>query len=185
MALHLYVRNTELSEALYGVVQGLEVLLRNATHRELSKGFGVESWYEFASLRDFERNDIEEARAKIESRMLAVTPGRMVAELTFGFWVNLYSNFYEGELWIKHLKTLFPAGIARKTLHQRLDELKRLRNRIAHHETLIKRSVDVDYANLMETAGWISPTTRNWIASTNSFQERYAKRIPKKAQVTP
>lgn len=183
VALHLYVRNTELSEALYGVVQGIEVLLRNATHSSLSKGFGADHWYENASLRDFERSDIEEARAKIEGRMVPVTPGRMVAELSFGFWVNLYGNYYEVDLWVKHLKTLFPARIARKTVHQRLSELKLLRNRIAHHETLIRRRVDEDYASLMETAGWISPTTRGWIASMNCFQERYARRIPKKPQM--
>jgi hypothetical protein len=35
-AIRLYERNTELSEALYGVVQGLEVTLRNAVHNALS-----------------------------------------------------------------------------------------------------------------------------------------------------
>lgn len=180
VALHLYVRNTELSEALYGVVQGVEILLRNATHGALTKGLGTDMWWEVAGLRDYEQNDISNAIEKIRLRSVAVTPGRIVADLNFGFWVNLYSNFYEVNFWVKHLKTLIPARISRKRLHERLTELKMLRNRLAHHETLIRRRVGDDYSNLLETVGWVSPTTRRWIESTNCFEERFARRIPKR-----
>ncbi len=44
-AIRLYERNTELSEALYGVVQGFEVTLRNAVHNILGASLGT-TWYE-------------------------------------------------------------------------------------------------------------------------------------------
>jgi hypothetical protein len=44
MAVKLYERNTALSEALFGVVQAVEVSLRNALHTTLAKAFTKE-WY--------------------------------------------------------------------------------------------------------------------------------------------
>jgi hypothetical protein len=44
-ALRLYLWNTEISAAFYGPLQGLEIVLRNALHRELSRVHGV-SWYD-------------------------------------------------------------------------------------------------------------------------------------------
>ena len=181
VALHLYIRNQELSEALYGVVQGYEVLLRNMTHEKLSQGFGRVDWWESAGLRDRERNDICEAEQQILERAVPATTGRIVAELNLGFWTNLYSNFYEHLLWVPHLRALFPIAIARKRVHERLAEIKILRNRIAHHETLIRRDVRQDYENLLETIRWMSPPLRDWIEENSCFSERYAKRLPKKS----
>jgi hypothetical protein len=182
VAIQLYVRNTELSEALYGVVQGFEILLRNATNTPLSKGLNDPSWWESVPLRERERNDIEDAKRNLSERGAQVSPGRMVAELGLGFWTNLYANYYERELWVRHLRSLFPLSMQRKRLHDRLNQLKLLRNRIAHHESLVRRDVYRDYQDLMETVGWISPRTRSWIESTNCFEERYAKRLPKRSQ---
>jgi len=180
IALQLYIRNQELSEALYGVVQGYEVFLRNVTNSTLGKDFERDNWWEVASLRDRERQDVDNAKQAISARNVQETPGRIVAELNLGFWTNLYSNYYEHTLWVPHLRALFPISMARKKLHDRLDSLKVLRNRIAHHETLGRRNVKQDYDDLLETIGWMSPTVRDWIAEISCFEERYAKRIRKR-----
>ena len=44
-ALRLYTWNTALCAAFYGPLQGLEVALRNATHRQLAVCYG-EEWYD-------------------------------------------------------------------------------------------------------------------------------------------
>src|SRR4051812_36645942 len=44
-ALRLYTWNTALSAAFYGPLQGLEVAVRNAMHRELSVRYGP-AWYD-------------------------------------------------------------------------------------------------------------------------------------------
>ena len=44
-ALQLYTRNTQLSAAFYGPLQGLEIALRNALHRQLTRLYGA-AWYE-------------------------------------------------------------------------------------------------------------------------------------------
>ena len=55
-------------------------------------------------------------------------------------------------------------------------------NRIAHHETLIRRTLPRDYADILEAIDWISPTSREWVRSTNCFEVRYAERIPKQTK---
>src|SRR3984893_10477285 len=44
-ALRLYVWNTEISAAFYGPLQALEILVRNAFHRELAAVYGL-AWYD-------------------------------------------------------------------------------------------------------------------------------------------
>ncbi len=186
MAFHLYVRNSDLSASLYGVVQALEVGLRNRVHTKMSEALGTEEWWDQLPLHNGEMEDIHAAKENISLRMNGMRPGHIVAELNFGFWVKMFANTYEKQLWVPHLRHRFPAKISSKVLHDRLISIKELRNRIAHHETLIKRKVDQDYSELIETIGWISPTLRRWVEHHNDFPHVYAKRIPKEPkQVQP
>jgi hypothetical protein len=186
VAIKLYERNTELSEALYGVLQGLEVTLRNAIHNALTEGLGTASWYDKVVLEDSERDSLQEARHKLIEKCVAETPGRIIAELTFAFWVRLTAGVYEKSVWVPHLRRMFPIRLQRGVIHGRLVELKTLRNRIAHHERIIyKRDAQEDYRKLLETIGWVSPDVREWVRETNCFLERFAKRIPKKPKTEP
>ena len=89
-ALKLYTRNTQLSAAFYGPLQGLEIALRNALHRELTRLYG-EAWYDQPAagldLGALER--IVTAKAKITRAGGTVPPSGLVAGFSFGFWVSL------------------------------------------------------------------------------------------------
>lgn len=186
IAIRLYERNTELSEALYGVLQGLEVTLRNAIHNALTELLGTASWYDKIILEDSERDSVTEARSKIAEKCVSETPGRIIAELTFAFWVRLTTGIYEKSLWVPCLRRIFPVRLQRSVIHGRLVELKTLRNRIAHHERIIfKRDPQEDYRKLLETIGWVSPDVREWVRETNCFPDRFEKRIPKKPKTEP
>ena len=188
VAIRLYERNTEISEALYGVIQALEITLRNAIHNVLSEQLGGPEWYESFSLADSERETVEEVKKNVLDRPATLTPGRVIAELTFAFWGRLFSDSYDKTLWVPHLRKIFPLKLqnGRRYIHGRLVELKTLRNRIAHHERLIcgRQKVKQDYADIMETIGWVNPTIRQWVESTNCCQERFTKPLPKKPKTT-
>ncbi len=186
VAIRLYERNTEISEALYGVVQGLEVSLRNAVHHVLTDRLATSEWYDRFPFEEPERRAIDEAKIKIQERPAQISPGRVVAELGFSFWVRLFSHRYEQSLYFKYLYRIFPMGRKRKQIHDRLINLKTLRNRIAHHERIIyKRNPEKDYVELLETIGWISQDVSAWVEHTNCFQERLARRVPKKPEPVP
>lgn len=199
LAIQLYNRNTELSKDLYGTLQIFEILFRNIVHSSMTKALSSESWYFELPLRDAELEDLRETEegvgAGVNSTWLrqrngdfipagtaphfVVKPGRVVAALSFGFWVKLCANAYEGTVWPK-ISNRFPKHITRQILHDRLMSLKTLRNRIAHHETLIKRDRKKDYNELLETIGWISPTVRAWADSESNFSEIIDRPLPRK-----
>ena len=172
-AVSLYERNTSLSETLYGLLQGLEVPLRNAMHQALAKGLGREDWYDAVPWRPAQLEQLDNARAGLLTKAKPVAPGRMVAELTFGFWVGLTGPKYSVDLWERHVFKAFPnARLGRKQLNKRLEGIRLLRNRVAHHEPILSRDLPRDVDRILETIGWISLDTERWVRQTNRFPER-------------
>ena len=181
IGLLLYERNTELSEALYGVIQGLEVTLRNAIHNAITEQFGHDDWYDKAGLAQSEMEAIQKAKDSIRGAGEFVTSGRVIAEVNFGFWVRLCSGYYDKTIWTSYIRRVFPIKVRRKMLHSRLMDLKSLRNRIAHHQRIIggKRELARDYADILETISWLSPEMSLWVSSTNCFLARAEKKLRK------
>jgi hypothetical protein len=187
-AIRLYERNTQLSEALYGVVQGFEITLRNAIHLSLSKAHG-QMWFENDLLitGESEKGAVREARRAIEDEPQVVTPARVVAELNFGFWVRLLSSEYDRTLWGPFFRRIFPMKLDRRAVHSRILNIKTLRNRIAHHKRIIARSKTAAqcYQETMEAIGWLSPTMQLWVKQTNCFEERLVRKSLPPKVLTP
>ena len=175
LAVLQYERNTCLSEALYGVLQGLEVALRNSIHDSVATSASP-NWYKTLRLYAEQRDMITAAEAKILKRGKLLTAGRVVAELSFGFWTSLVAPRYEKTFWVPHLHKCFPNALATRTdsngqqkvvkinrqpIFERLDGIRKLRNRIAHHEPIIGLDLPTEYAKIIETVSWMCPTTRS------------------------
>jgi hypothetical protein len=113
------------------------------------------------------------ARRKVMTAIRATTrdgreelPGRVVAELTFGFWWSLLAEEYNRSLWQPCLREAF-TQVRRQRLHSAIDDLRQLRNRIAHHEPIHGRDLHRDYTQLLDTAGRIAPRL-HWLIDTTS-----------------
>lgn len=174
-AVRLYTWNTSVSAAFYGPLQGLEVALRNAMHRELAARYGAD-WYDnpAAGLDLGSESRIAAARADLRRDGYSDDPPHMVAALSFGFWVGLlgpggrlqgYGKAnYDMTIWRAGVFRAFThARLSRKAAHAPLDYLRTFRNRIAHHEPIFDRHLAADYESLLRVAGWISAETRAWI----------------------
>lgn len=187
MALLSYERNIELSEAMYGVLQGLEVALRNSLHSHIALGLGQLWFFNPSILQHPQTAMVSEVKAKIIKRGKAVTAGRMIAELSLGFWTALLDGRYEKVPWVPHLHKSFPhachittdvhgkirrAPIERKKILARLNDIRDLRNRIAHHEPIINRNLRKDYLDIIEAISWVCPVTAAWVDTTNCLRTR-------------
>lgn len=74
---------------------------------------------------------------KLKREQIAVPDGKVVAELTLGFWKRLYSADYEQELWRTALKRTFPnKSLKRAQVASQLEIIVQMRNRLAHHEAV-------------------------------------------------
>lgn len=137
LAIRLYTFNVQLSAALYGPLHMLEVALRNTVDRRLSAVYGS-NWLTdpVAFPGRYQQDSVTKAHAQLTRDKKAITHGRMVAELTFGFWSSLFGR--DGvHLW-QHLRPVFQAkGIQRSPVAGQLRDLRHLRNRVAHYEPIL------------------------------------------------
>lgn len=166
-ALRLYSWNVEASAAFLGAFAALEVGLRNALHRELSTQASTPSWWAKLEFTGGDERLIDEAIEDLKQRKRdAWTPGHVVAELSFGFWMGLLGNRYHQRFWEAGLKRAFPhypTTKRRDYLHASFERLRLLRNRAAHHEPIHARDLLVDHALMCELAGYIDPDLHLWI----------------------
>lgn len=177
-----YLWNVALGESLYPSLQCLEVALRNSLHEALSRAFGGPFWYDASSpiLRASELARIEEAKATLRRERKPIEPGRMIAELSFGFWTSLLDLHYEQAFWPQLLRPTFlymPRRIrTRRTLSARLNKIRRLRNRIFHHEPIwLWSDLPQHHADLVEALGWLSPVIRDLVQGMDRFPETYRR----------
>ena len=170
-ALRMYELNTRISAAFYGPLQGLEILVRNDMNLQLQAAFG-ENWHDLSTIR-LQQTQVNDVHKTIDGIDHAdPTNGAVVAQLPFAFWVGLLGPKNENEIWRKALYKSFrnrPRGTERKIVHNALDSIRRLRNRIAHHEKILHRDLPANHATIMEIAGWCCIETRDWIVSLSSF----------------
>ena len=174
-----YQSNIELAESFYPCVSILEVALRNAISRELETMTGREDWYAIfpttPGLNNLNRY-ITQASKQIIGRHETVTPSKIVAELTLGFWVSLFNAEYELILW-KPLRRAFP--YLPKNLRQRnyvsapLNSFRAFRNRVFHNESIcwsMKRISEI-HDQLYTIMGWINKDLPEWASSIDRVED--------------
>jgi hypothetical protein len=183
-ALRLYVWNTELSAAFYGPLQALEILVRNAFHRELSAVYGP-AWYDNprVPLTPGAQALVADAKDTLRRANRPLDPGRIVAELSFGFWERLLTHGppgklnYEMALWRPAFHRAFPNSRRRRVdVHKPLPGLRDLRNRIAHHEPIFARPLASEYHTITEVIGWMCADTQAWVLHHSTVPSVLANR---------
>src|SRR5688572_14106984 len=149
-----YLWNIALCEALYPSLHFLEVALRNVVFEAAAatypfagtagSGGAAGSWLEQPGiLHGDEARMVRAAGQRLSRRGKPCEAGRLVAELSFGFWTTLFDVRYEQNrvLWPR----LFAQKIfahaprqkrSRKALSPLLNRVRHLRNRAFHHEPI-------------------------------------------------
>ena len=166
-----YKANLALAESLYTSLSVFEVTLRNALSKELERMMGRKDWYAVfpsnPALKSL-TSEVTVAIRHISQRGEMVTPDKIVAELTFGFWVTLLNSEYELTLW-KGLRLAFPympkKDRKRKNVSSPCNALRKLRNRVFHHESICW---DLDYisgihSRLVQVLGWMNQDMPGWL----------------------
>jgi hypothetical protein len=153
-ALILYRQNIELSKTLFGLLSVFEVTIRNYIDKHYSEKFADSEWLKnqcgqggMFSHPSFIKYGFE-PRTKILTTIAKLgnkyTHDRLVAELSFGFWNYMFApiQFLVGGQSLHKIYENRPKGTNQKLIFNQLDEIRSLRNRIAHHEPLIFNSKD-------------------------------------------
>ncbi len=172
-----YFWNIALSESLYPGLQTLEVTLRNRLHEVISSKVGKEDWFD-SVLNEQEVPILDEIKARLIGQKIPVSVGQLVANSNLGLWVSLFNRRYESVLWPQLLKEVVPImpnnSRTRGNLSRRLNRIRRLRNRIFHHEPIWNRPNLVQrHDEILETIGWINPDMLEAVRLFDSFPEVY------------
>lgn len=176
-AIRLYTLNCQLSESMYTPLHMLEVALRNGIHEVLLGASGPD-WFNHVKYRQNARQPemVTKAEDDLREANKAVTPGAMVAALTFGFWTSMVGKEYEN-LWQTTLHVIAcresGKGLTRKLLAQPLGPIRTLRNRIAHHESILHWNLPKHYQKILEIIRWLSVPAADWCEAHSRFNEVY------------
>lgn len=178
-ALALHEWNTCVNAVLLYDFAHLEVGLRNMYNRALlgAHARGDNHWTDTRSAALLFPNatrthtDLEKARRAAGGP--SAPPGKVMAELTFGFWVLMTSSRNAQLIWHPHLQQVFPAGSNWQQIHSGLDEL---RNRVAHHEPVNRSEIYGSLRRMGRFTNYISPELTSHLASTSQVQGLLAAR---------
>jgi hypothetical protein len=170
-ALDLYKRNLHLSSHFYIPLQCLEITLRNTLNDSMIAQFGS-SWL-VSGVLPIGSDTSDWVQAVFTKLGGASLHSNIVAELSLGFWVSLLAQRYSESLWKACLFRAFTCDgryMSRKRVHQRLNTLRRFRNRVAHHEPIIFNDLSQIHAELIEAISWMCPITAQWTLEQSSVQ---------------
>jgi hypothetical protein len=196
MALQLYDWNTRVCAAVLRDLAHLEVALRNAYDRTLSPATpnNVAHWslaatsvfpplYRTKGARgEHRRVDVNrKSRELLEAAVRdaggeTAAPGRVIANLTFGFWRYLSSRAHEKSLWVPYLHNAFPAKTNRSDVDDRVGRLHDLRNRVAHHEPLLDTKLTARLEDLLWLADRLDVQLALYVSATTDVPSLLASR---------
>ncbi|MAD40949.1 MAG: hypothetical protein CL623_00950 [Arcobacter sp.] len=156
--LNTYNNNLKKSKSLYIPLSILEVSLRNSINslfeRLYSRGWLVN---EASFLKYKELKKITIAKSKISENSEAISKDKLVSELTFGFWTALFQSSYDDKMRFTNLKQIFPnlpskdeLLVNRQILSTKLNHIRKFRNRVFHHENIIKDEFENIEDNIYE-----------------------------------
>lgn len=154
--LELYRWATSVALAVFDDLGHVEVALRSAMASELAARYGLR-WYADRQILDQDTVDlIETARTRTRLDGLPGEPqvrhGKLIASLTFGFWVKMLGRgqyieidgekqrrIYDTVIWKAAVRRAFPhvGDVERQRVERVARHVQVLRNRIAHHEHII------------------------------------------------
>ena len=188
-AIELYEANLKYSSKMYILLSCFEVFLRNSINIQMAK-YNIDWILNISFLNSKILNNLRKTKSanketiifykkffEKQTNMLntaifslqednkTINNNYLTSRLNFGFWTRLFNKSYETEIWNKYLYKIFNKPIKRGLIEFRLNELRRLRNRIAHNECILNlKHTPLEYYDfIIEFLSMIDLDITNWL----------------------
>lgn len=96
----------------------------------------------------------------------------MIPELKFVFWQKMFTGRHDQRLWDTHLRLVLanldpakPVSALRLQIYDELEQIRTLRNRIAHHEPIFTRNLADDFQKITDIIALRCAVTADWMGS--------------------
>ena len=176
-AKRLYAANIRLAQAFHPILSQFEVVFRNSLNTILATHFADPDWIinqKTGFMRDpslahslyFLRTCVQKTENNLTRRSIPVTPGKIISDQTFGFWLAFFVPHHYALVSGQplHVFSHKPITENRATIHNKLEAIKNFRNRINHCEPICfnGNNIDCTYATsirgtLYNLLDWIEP----------------------------
>lgn len=184
-----YNCNVKISQTLYPELCILEVILRNAINTALKSKIS-ETWLEDeirhnTLLKDDDYKLLLSAynitEKECRSNKKALTTGKIVANLNFGFWTNLCMKKYSASIWNKKqcFKSVFVNYPNKRPeisiISKKLYAIRKLRNRIFHYEQIFRypeKTLEL-YNTIIEILSYLPSDEFNVVKNNSNFLDTY------------
>lgn len=186
-ALALYAWNAQVSAAMLAPLHFCEVAIRNAVADVLTAAHGSQWPWDAGFMRSLPNPSVgyNPRRDLMSARTGKTTPGKVIPDLKFIFWQTMFTSRFDARLWTHHLHTVFPHADATKTVAQlramvyaELEQLRKLRNRIAHHEPIFRRNLADDFQKIHDLIAIRCPITAAWMVQNQQAQTLITAKPP-------
>lgn len=171
-AMALYGWNARIAAALMLPSHFAEISTRNAVDEAITAVYGPKwPWNQTfqQSLPSPKGHIYNPQRDLIQTRSREQTTGKVVAELKLSFWQAMFTARHDERIWHHQILSLFPntagktAKELRKQVRDDLEVIRKLRNRIAHHEPIFARDLSDDLARMLDLIELRSTATAQWV----------------------
>ena len=181
-ALELYVGNAKLAGALLVDIGHVEVALRNSYNVALERRFGAEPHWTSRIEEVLGSSGATKGLGRLVTSQSACTVApdsdqpismdssasssdRVISKLSLGFWVSMTSAVHEQRLWIPAIRHAFASPPSRVDAHRTMTELRSIRNRAAHQDSLLGLDVRSAHVQLLDFAQALQPSVSEVIAA--------------------
>lgn len=199
--INLYKSNLSISKAFHPVLGLFEVILRNKISHVLSRHFNDEDWIinqqsgfmidsslDYINDRGFKIetnrfifNSVKTAEQKLLKRSIPINSNRLIAEQSMSFWTELFEKKYYKILKGRPIQIFekLPKDISRVDISNRLNKIRRFRNRINHNEPICFEGLNIALTIPIETIEaintllmWINPETLKLLEEFNDVENQ-------------
>lgn len=179
-AINLYIWNFQISGAFMAPLHICEVVVRNAISEAIEAKYGP-SW---PWSRGFEQSLPSLAKKELsKERNNKNTTGKVIPELKLVFWEKMLTSRHDDRIWKPCLAQVFPevdstkaVSSLRYEISQDLQEIRGLRNRIAHHEPIFKRNLTDDFNRIARLIACRCSDTEQWMKEHQEVKNLLAQK---------
>lgn len=175
-ALMLYAWNAQVSAAMLAPLHLCEVVIRNAVADAVASVYGPQ-WPWSPGFHQSLPNPARGYNPRqdlVAARAGKTTTGKVIPELKFAFWQTMFTSRFDARLWVPHLRVVMPHLDQTKAVGQ----LRKLRNRIAHHEPIFRRNLGDDFQKIHDLVAFRCGFNAAWMIQNQHAQALIATKPP-------
>lgn len=169
--LNLYLWNAEMSGALLFPMQLCEVTIRNAVSQAIASAYEEDWPWNQAFVRSLANNEKQDLSKGISTFEHSPSmTGKVVAAMTLNFWEKMFTARHDDRIWNQKLRVVFPnldpgltVADARERIYGFMNDVRTLRNRIAHHEPIFNCDINGNYKKIQWLIGIRCEKTAAWV----------------------